>query len=160
MNREQRRRQAKEVAKGNISIPSYRIGVKYVDPVSGQKFDSVNDYIDHMEREIAKQSSQIAAEIMWECENYIQAGMMLGLLLSVKKSQAGKLKTVQRSYQEILDNFNESMEYIDKNGIRETYEELKKEMGINLEFDDFDINTPFDDEEHYKRLKVRIDTGR
>lgn len=34
-------------------------------------------------------------------------------------------------------------EYVSRNGIEKTYQELQKQMGIELEFDSMDINKEF-----------------
>ena len=153
MNRAERRRMKKEGMP--VATQPRLVMTGYVDDVTGKKYANINDYLNDMEKIMAEQAANVAAEIMYSCENYICFANIIIMLLAVKMT-VGNLKTVQRSYQKIIENFNNASEYMDKIGIRNAYEELKRDYGIDMEFEDFDINLPFDDEEHYNRLHFRL----
>ena len=48
-----------------------------------------------------------------------------------------------KANQRLLENYNAATEYVSRNGIEKTYQELQKQMGIELEFDSMDINKEF-----------------
>ena len=114
-----------------------------------------NDYLDDMERTMATQAANVAADMMFDCENYICFANIIIMLYAVKKA-VGSLKTVQKSYQKIIESYNDASDYVDKVGIKKAYEEFKSDFGIDMDFEDFDINLPFDNEEHYKRLGFKL----
>lgn len=153
MNRAERRRNAKLGMP--VAVQPRLVASGYVDHATGKKYADVNDYLDDMEKTMASQAARIAADIMYHCENYICFANIIIMLIAMKMA-VGNLKTVQKSYQKIIDNYNVASEYVDKIGIREAYNELKRDYDIDMEFDDFDINLPFEDEEHYKQLHFKL----
>lgn len=154
MNRAERRRNAK-IGMPIATQPKLVVS-GYVDHVTGKKYTDINAYLEDMEKTIAQEASEIAADIMYDCENYIAFANIIILLFAVKKA-VGNLKTVQKSFQKIIDSYNEASDYVDKKGIKEAYAELKSDFGIDMDFEDFDINLPFDEDEQYKRLWFRLE---
>lgn len=159
MNRAERRRQAKQVARGEITTtyaPSMGLVGSYYNRFTGNKFTNVNDYLDDMEGVIAKQASEVTASMLWDTENYIAAANIIIMLHAVNLA-VGNLKTVQKSFQKIMNCYNAASDYVDKVGIREAYEDLHKNYGLEFEFADCDISQIWDDEEIKKRLQFRLD---
>lgn len=103
------------------------------------------------------EAAKLNQEMLYDAEDYMAIANIIIFLYSVKKT-FGNLKTVQKGLQKLLDNYNEAAEYVDEIGIKQAYEELHNENGISLMFNDFDINTFFDNEKQYERLKIRVTT--
>ena len=159
MNRAERRRQAKQVAKGELSVnysPQLGLVGKYYSPYTKKKYDNLHDYIDDVEGVIARQAGEVTTEMLWNTETYMCAANIIIMLHAVNLA-VGSLKTVQKSMQKIVNCYNAAAEYVDKTGIREAYEDLHNNYGVDIEFEDCDINTIFDDEEIAKRLRFRLD---
>ena len=159
MNRQERRQLKRDLKhNGSIGLGTGKTVVQagYIDHLTGEKFKTIDEYLDHMEINIAQQAGEVASEMLYDTEIYIAVANMIAMLYAVKMS-VGELKTVQKNYQKIIDNFNSAMDLIDKNGIRKSYEEFAKEYGIHLEFDDCDMNWIEDKGESIrKKFKVRI----
>lgn len=125
----------------------------------GTKFKSYEAWLNAVEEEYAKRASDIATELLYEAEIYMSVGNIITMLKAMEMT-IGNLKTVQKSYQKIVDNFNKAAEYMDEKGVRATYEELRNKYGLDLTFDEADMNWIDDDgKEVYERLKIRIGDG-
>lgn len=159
MNRQERRQLKKEKKyNGSIGFNNNKVAIPtgYIDHPTGKKFKTVDEYLDFMERELAQRASDIASKMLWDTEVYIGVANIIAMLYAVKMT-VGDLKTVQKNYQKIIDNFNSAMDYVDKIGIRKAYEEFASDYGIQLEFDDCDMNWIDDNEEEIrKRFGLRI----
>ena len=159
MNRKQRRDYAKQVARGEIGIveqPKTKLIVSELVDYKGRRYTDINKYLEVMEKATADQCARISWDILHDTEIYICVANILTMLLAIEKA-IGNLKTVQNSYQKILDCYNECSDYVDYHGIRETYEELKRDYGISLNFDDCDLKVIQNaEEEVHKRFKIYI----
>ena len=100
-------------------------------------------------------ASRAACELAYDGEKYISIANILIMLYAMKMT-VGELKTVQRSYQKILDNYNAAAEYVDRIGIRKAYEDFRQDYGIHLAFDDFDVNTMSDIKVGEDAIRMRI----
>lgn len=159
MNRQERRQLKREkrqnglIGMGNKAV---MIPTGFIDHPTGKKFKTIDEYLDFMEQDIARRATDIASEMLWNTEVYISVANIIAMLYAVKMS-VGELKTVQKNYQKIIDNFNNAMDYVDKTGIRKAYEEFASDYGIYLEFDDCDMDWVDDEGEAIrKKFKVRI----
>ena len=159
MNRAERRRQAKAVANGSLVIDTsprpQLVATHYVNPRTGKRYKTIDEYLEAMEAETAQQCSDICAQMLCETEDYIAMANILIFLYAIKAT-VGNLKTVQKSYQKILEAYNEASEYVDRIGLKQAYEDFKAEYGINFEFYESDIGMIFDSEEIHRRLKLKI----
>ena len=163
MNRAERRRAAREAEKKPIEERYKLVPVGYVNPVTGKKFTNVNDYINDCERLIyddltnafVKKSGELISELLYKAENYIAVANIL-IMLNAIKSVVGNLKTVQKSYQKILEAYNDASDHVDMIGIREAYNEFARDHGIEFEFADFDLNELFDDEMLKKKISLMV----
>lgn len=113
--------------------------------------------MDGLIRKVSTEAAKLNQEMLYDAEDYMAIANIVIFLYSVKKT-FGNLKTVQKGMQKLLDNYNEAAEYVDEIGIREAYEQLHDEYGVELMFNDFDLSTFFDNEKQYERLKIRITT--
>ena len=158
MNRAERRRAAKAVAKGEITIsrPQPKIIPTEIRAANGKRYTDVEKYLNDMEMDVAKQVSDIASEKLYESEIYIAVANIITMLYAVDMV-VGDLKTVQRSYQRIIGKINEASELIDQMGIREAYERFSEKYGVALNFDDCDLNWVYDNgEDFYRRFRLNV----
>lgn len=159
MNRSQRRKYAKEVQRGTIGIiekPKSQLVPTELIGYNGKRYKRLEDYLTDHEKDTAKECGEIAAEMLYNTEVYMGVANIMIMLTAIRMT-VGNLKTVQKSYQKIIDTYNEASDYVDKLGVRGCYEELAKNYGISLEFDDCDLDWIHDEgEEIYKRFRVRI----
>ena len=158
MNRKYRREYAKQVARGEISIgiPQTKLVAKELVDYNGKKYDNVADYIDVMEKDCAKRMSGIATEMLYDAEIYACAANILIMLIAMEMT-IGELKTVQKSYQKIIDKYNEAAEYLETVGLKAAYEGFKKDYNIELEFNDCELGWLWDEgEKILQRFKLRV----
>lgn len=159
MNRAERRRMSKAVAKGEVTItskPQSRLMPTEIVASNGKRYTDVQKYLNDMEMDVAKQVSDIASEKLYESEIYIAVANIITMLYAMEMV-VGDLKTVQKSYQRIIGKFNEASELIDKMGIREAYERFSEKYGVALSFDDCDLNWVYDNgEDFYRRFRLKV----
>lgn len=144
MNRAERRRQEKAAGKAKpknaVPAPVYLTGqtVQQICDTVGAKVDTMMEYLEAKEREIREAVTLEAQEKLWRAEDYIAVGNILISLFAIKMTW-GFTKANQR----FLDNLNAAEKYVERVGIPAAYEQARREMGIELEFDDMDINREF-----------------
>ena len=163
MNRAERRRAARQVAKGEIGImdkPKSRLMPAAIKDSDGKVYTDVESYLSAMETRTAKHCGDVAAELLYNSEIYICAANIIIMLYAMKMT-VGSLKTVQKSMNRIVGNYNRASDYVDKIGIRAAYEELARDFGVQLEFDDCDMNWLWDEGESVqKRFRMRVGDGK
>lgn len=111
--------------------------------VTGAKIDTLRQWLEARSDEMQDEMAGNMARLLWEAEDYMATANMIIMLHAVLEV-FGDLKTIDRRMGQLVEAINPSIEHVDKTGIREAYEELAKH-GVNLEFDDFDMNQLFDD---------------
>ena len=162
MNRAERRRAAKQVSKGQLD--PYGQNTTFVPKAivtnDGARYTSYEEWLHAVEDDIsvrtAKKSAEIASQMLWDAEVYMTVWNIMAMLIAMDRV-VGNLKTVQKSYQKIIDSYNGACEHIDSVGVRAAYEEFRSKYGIELEFDEADMNFIDDDGKAvYDRLKIRI----
>lgn len=82
-------------------------------------------------------------EQLFKAECYMQFGMLLVTLQAIKTTW-GNLKTVQNGMDKFIRNLNPAMEYVDQVGIEQAWRELTDMYGLDIGFEDFDINSLWD----------------
>lgn len=159
MNRKDRRKYAKQVAKGEININNHQSGMLVptaIKDYEGNRYTSIESYLDAMEKFTAKGCGDIAAELLYNTEKYMAVANII-IMLYATKMAIGDLKTVQKSYQKILNNFNSATDYVERVGIRKAYEDFRNDYGIELVFDEVDIDWMVDEgAEIAKRFKLKF----
>lgn len=138
MNRAERRRAEKEgkATRPPLNISNYT--AQQISQVTGVRVESLKAYLSAREKEITEAATHEAQEKLWRAEDYIAVANILISLLAIKMTW-GYTKANQR----FLENINPAKEYLERNGVQKVYEELHKDMGIELEFDSVDINREF-----------------
>ena len=158
MNRAERRRYAKEVAKGNIKIneaPKSRLVPKALVDGHGKKYTTLEEYITAMEKEICDQCSEISSKMLYESEEHMGTANIVIMLYAVLFAFEN-LKTVQKNLGRVISKYNDAVEFVDAIGIKEAYDRLHERHGINLDVEDYDLGAIFDSEEIYRRYKMRL----
>lgn len=159
MNRAERRRAARQVAKGEINLtdtPRSKLMPSAIKLADGRVFTDIEKYLEAMEDMVAKKAGDAAAQLLYDSEIYICAANMIIMLYAMKMT-VGNLKTVQRKMNDIVGNYNAASNYVDRIGIRKAYEELNRDFGVKLEFDDVDLDWIWEkDSDIAKRFKLRI----
>lgn len=143
MNRAERRRQAKskEKAVDKIVSPFRNTGIDMVSAriKAGNWYDVLDQmYRDDTQRLVDYTSDEMVSELA-KAENYMMFGMLLICIQSIRLT-FGNLKTVQNGMNKFLSNLTPALEYIDRRGLRESYDELRNLYGFDLEFEEYDIN--------------------
>lgn len=143
MNRAERRRQAKskEKAVDKIVSPFRNTGIDMVSAriKAGNWYDVLDQmYRDDTQRLVDYTSDEMVSELA-KAENYMMFGMLLICIQSIRLT-FGNLKTVQNGINKFLSNLTPALEYIDRRGLRESYDELGNLYGFDLEFEEYDIN--------------------
>ena len=144
MNRAERRRQEKAAGKvkpkNAVPAPVYLTGqtVQQICDTVGAKVDTMMEYLEAKEREIREAVTLEAQEKLYRAENYIGVINVIIALYAIKMTW-GFTKANKR----FLDNWNAAERYVERIGFKSAYEQARREMGIELEFDDMDINREF-----------------
>ena len=110
---------------------------------TGVKVQTLCDWLDARAAEMQNEMAENMARLLWESEDYMATANVIIALHAVLRT-FGDLKTVQKGMGRLVRNFDGALEQGDQVGIKEAYRELE-EAGIAFAFDDFDINTLFDD---------------
>lgn len=116
---------------GNMSMSE-------LSKVTGARIDSLKFWCAEREKEISEFYAEEARKKLWKAEDYVAVANILISLVAIKMTW-GFTKANQR----FLDNINPAKVYLERNGVQKVYEQLHKEMGIELEFDSIDINKEF-----------------
>lgn len=144
MNRAERRRQEKAAGKNKtksiVPAPVYLPGqtVQQICETVGAKTETMMAYLDAREKEIREAAIQEAQEKLWRAEDYIAVANILISLYAIKMTWG-----FTKANQKFMNNINAATKYVERVGIKAAYEWVHKEMGIELEFDDMDINREF-----------------
>ena len=101
-----------------------------------------------------------ASRLLAEAECHIAVINVMIMLVAIERV-VGNLKTVQRNYQRILDEgYEAGIEYVSEFGVRAVYEEFRARYGIEIEFDDIDINDLHDEQKYIAFLREALKSGR
>ena len=106
--------------------------------ITGSKVDSLKFWCANREKEYEKFYSEQAREKLFKAEDYIAVANVLISLLAIKMTWG-----FTKANQKFLENLNPAKDYLERNGVEKVYQELHKQMGIELIFDNMDINKEF-----------------
>lgn len=99
---------------------------------TGVRIESLKTYLDSKEQEIREQLIKESQEKLWKAEDYIAVANILISVIAIKKAN-----------QNFIDKITEAERYVEEIGVEAAYKEIKEEMGLQIEFDSFDINKEF-----------------
>lgn len=141
MSRAERRRAEKANKKSSNKFPANKASnytVNQIAKETGVKIDSLLEWKSAREKEMFEGFRKESQEKLCKAEDYIAVGNILISLFAIKMTW-GFTKANQR----FIENLNAAKNYLEKIGIEKAYEQVKNEMGIELEFDSIDINKEF-----------------
>ena len=140
MNRAERRRQQKQSGKTSIPAPMNvaNFTVDQIAKATGTRVESLMIWKEDRENEMSEAYQKEAQEKLWKAEDYIAVANILISLYAIKFTW-GFTKANKR----FLDNFNAAREYVNRVGVEKAYEQARREMDIDLEFDSIDMNKEF-----------------
>lgn len=147
--RSERRRIAKQESKGLKRITRHVASENPGIPIDDVRIriEMIHAKLDEMYREDAKRLRDFTADELtrqlYKAECYMQFGMILISLQAIRMA-FGDLKTLPKRVQAFMDSLTPALEYIDSKGIRESYEEPTELFGLDIELEEFDINTIVD----------------
>lgn len=121
-----------------IPVDVTNFSVQQISKLTGAKVESIKFWCSAREKEYEDFYAKQSQEKLWKAEDYIAVANILISLLAIKMTW-GYTKANQR----FLENLNPAKEYLERNGVEKVYQELKKQMGIELIFDSVDINKEF-----------------
>ena len=99
---------------------------------TGVRIESLKAYLNAREQEIKEQLIKESQEKLWKAEDYIAVANILISVIAIKKAN-----------QNFIDKITEAEKYVEEIGVEAAYKEIKEEMGLQIEFDSFDINKEF-----------------
>lgn len=105
---------------------------------TGVRIESLKAYLNAREQEIKEQLIKESQEKLWKAEDYIAVANILISVIAIKKAWGFK-----KANQNFIDKITEAEKYVEKVGVEVAYKEIKEEMGLQIEFDSFDINKEF-----------------
>ena len=105
---------------------------------TGVRIESLKTYLNAREQEIKEQLIKESQEKLWKAEDYIAVANILISVIAIKKAWGFK-----KANQNFIDKITEAEKYVEEVGVEAAYKEIKEEMGLQIEFDSFDINKEF-----------------
>lgn len=130
---------------------------EYYDTSTGRWYSDVNQYIreevySRCEEVMKNRVMPEIGKMLAEGESYIAVINIMIMLVAIERT-VGSLKTVQKSYQKILDAYNDALDYVDQNGAKEVYEEFHNRYGIAIDFDEMDLSEMLNEKTYIEFLR-------
>ena len=122
--------------KAPIDVTNF--SVQQISKLTGAKVESIKFWCSAREKEYEDFYTKQAQEKLWKAEDYIAVANILISLLAIKMTWG-----FTKANQKFLENLNPAKDYLERNGVEKVYQELHKQMGIELIFDNMDINKEF-----------------
>lgn len=105
---------------------------------TGVRIETLKAYLNAREQEIKEYLIKESQEKLWKAEDYIAVANILISVIAIKKAWGFK-----KANQNFIDKITEAERYVEEVGVEAAYKEIKEEMGLQIEFDSFDINKEF-----------------
>ena len=136
MNRAERRRQAKELSKSKMPLPlNVALPVERDADITGQEAITLKTYLELKEKEIRENVTAAlmkeAQEKLTKAEDYIA---IINILIVLYASKMAWGYTEENK--KLMDNYKAARVYVDRKGAAAAYAQIKKEMDIEIEFED------------------------
>ena len=138
MNRAERRRQAKELSKSKMPLPlNVALPVEGAADITGQEAVALKTYLELKEKEIRENVTAAlmkeAQEKLTRAEDYIAIINILIILYASKMAWG-----YTEENKKLMENYKAARVYVDRVGAAAAYAQIKKEMDIEIEFEDLD----------------------
>lgn len=112
--------------------------MEQISSQTGVRIESLKAYLNAREQEIKEQLIKESQEKLWKAEDYIAVANILISVIAIKKAWGFK-----KANQNFIDKITEAERYVEEIGVEAAYKQIKEEMGLQIEFDSFDINKEF-----------------
>ena len=135
MNRAERRRQAKELSKSKMPLPlNVALPVEGAADITGQEAVALKTYLELKEKEIRENvTAALMKEALTRAEDYIAIINILIILYASKMAWG-----YTEENKKLMENYKAARVYVDRVGAAAAYAQIKKEMDIEIEFEDLD----------------------
>lgn len=134
MNRAERRRQLRQQEKSRLPLNS-NVSVAEIAGMTGQDVAILQTYLKLKENEITEIATDAcireAQEKLERAEDYITIANIIISLYAIKMTWG-----FTKSNKRFLKNYNAAKDYVDRVGIAKAYELAKKDMDVDIEFED------------------------
>lgn len=136
MNRAEMRRQAREQEKTQLPLNS-NLTLAQIAGMTGQQVSILQTYLKRKEQETTENVKDAiireAQEKLERAEDYIAIINILISLYAIKMTWG-----FTEENKRFLDNYNDARNYVDRIGAAKAYEIAKKDMEIDIEFEDLE----------------------
>lgn len=136
MNRAEMRRQAREQEKTQLPLNS-NLTLAQIAGMTGQQVSILQTYLKRKEQETTENVKDAiireAQEKLERAEDYIAIINILISLYAIKMTWG-----FTEENKRFLDNYNAARNYVDRIGTAKAYEIAKKDMEIDIEFEDLE----------------------
>ena len=133
MKRAEQRRKFRQQEKSQLPLNT-KLTLEQIAGMTGQDAAILQTYLVRKEREIRESVVDAvikeAQEKLERAEDYIAIANILFSLYAIKMTWG-----FTRANTRFLDNYNAAREYVENVGIAKAYEYAKKDMGIDIEFE-------------------------
>lgn len=119
---------------GTIPLNPTNYQLNQISALTGAKIDSLRAWTDAREREIREAAIEVYTEKLHRSEDHATFVNLLISMYAIKMTWG-----FTKSQARFVENLNRAQEYIRGVGIRAAFEQIMKECGTLLEFDDFGI---------------------
>ena len=134
MNRAEMRRKARDQEKCRLPL-NFKMTLGQIAGLTGQQSMILQNYLKAREDEITEQATDAcireAQEKLERAEDYIAIVNILISLYAIKMTWG-----FTEENKRFLDNYNAARDYVDSIGAAKAYEIAKKDMEIEIEFED------------------------
>ena len=152
MNRAEMRRKAREQEKCRLQL-NFKMQLGQVAGLTGQQSMILQNYLKAREDEITEQATDAcireAKEKLERAEDYITITNIIISIYAIKFSWG-----FTKANKKFLDNWKSAMEYVNRIGVAKAYEYAKRDMDIEVEFEDL-ANYNIYEEMGFNREQVR-----
>lgn len=105
---------------------------------TGAKIETLKRYLSAREKEISEGIQKEAQEKILKAEDYITVSNILCSMWAIHETW-GYTKSIQR----FIDNYNAASQALNKMGVQDMYNMLHEMTGVEIEFDNVDLNKEF-----------------
>lgn len=105
---------------------------------TGVKIDTLKEYLVARQDEMADEFEKDYNDKLTKSQDYIAANHLLISFLAIKKAYGYK-----KAFGKYLDVINECQDELNRRGVKDVYEEMKRLTGREIQFDSEELNREF-----------------
>jgi hypothetical protein len=131
---------------GTIPLNLTNYQLDQISALTGAKIDSLRAWTEAREREIREAAIEEYTEKLHRSEDHASFVNLLISMYAIKMTWG-----FTKSQARFVENLNRAQEYVESVGIREAFDQIMRECGTLLEFDDFGIEDEIKELEGMRR---------